>query len=334
MPLPAGMPETSRPAKGAAKGMPFIMPDGRPLGTFLADANLLRPSFLRRRGGRKRGGAARARHAQGWSTAARPSAAPPAAADRTPAEEAEAAALARVGRRKTLRWLNDKLLRDMVPALTAKDMESLFKPAPFGEERVSTFSLAAAPEVAPLWDLFRTIDSDRQGRVLVKWEEHVRELRREAAHEGGGGGAPSRDAAADAALAAWAAVEPGARRALRRAPRACVEELEAEVGAFASSASAGEELVMEPETPFLRLLVHGLAQFHGLQSFGRDGPGGGRQVVARRRRAPAGAAAPQAAAVTCGDVLWLLESGADLTASAVRAEFTGEQAAPLFLAAA
>lgn len=51
--------------------------------------------------------------------------------------------------------LNDKLLRDMAGALTASEMASLFKPVPFGEQRVTLWERAAQPEHAVLWDLFR-----------------------------------------------------------------------------------------------------------------------------------------------------------------------------------
>lgn len=40
--------------------------------------------------------------------------------------------MSRVGRERRRRWLNDKLLRDMAGALTAPDMEALFRPPPFG----------------------------------------------------------------------------------------------------------------------------------------------------------------------------------------------------------
>lgn len=51
--------------------------------------------------------------------------------------------------------LNDKLLRDMAGALTASEMASLFKPVPFGEQRVTLWERAAQPEHAVLWDMFR-----------------------------------------------------------------------------------------------------------------------------------------------------------------------------------
>lgn len=54
----------------------------------------------------------------------------------------------------------------MAGTLTAADMSSLFKPVPFGEARPSLWEQAAAPEHAVLWDLFRSLDMDKQGRVL------------------------------------------------------------------------------------------------------------------------------------------------------------------------
>lgn len=76
-------------------------------------------------------------------------------------------ALMRVGREKRTRWLNDKLLRDMAGALTARDMDALFKPVPFGETgHVTALSEAVTAENQALWDIFRSINYDRQSRVL------------------------------------------------------------------------------------------------------------------------------------------------------------------------
>jgi hypothetical protein len=88
-----------------------------------------------------------------------------------------AQAISKVGRERRRRWLNDKILRDMAGALTAPDMESLFQPPPFGgpvpAARPTVLQAAALPENLPLWDLFRSIDMEKQQRVLLKWEEHV-----------------------------------------------------------------------------------------------------------------------------------------------------------------
>ncbi len=54
----------------------------------------------------------------------------------------------------------------MAGALTAADMASLFKPVPFGQPRTSVWERAAQPEHAYLWDMFRSLEMDKQARVL------------------------------------------------------------------------------------------------------------------------------------------------------------------------
>lgn len=76
-------------------------------------------------------------------------------------------AILKRGRAKRTRWLNDILLRDMAGHLTARAMEGLFKPVPFGETRhVTALSEAVTMEDQALWDAFRSIDMDRESRVL------------------------------------------------------------------------------------------------------------------------------------------------------------------------
>ena len=180
-----------------------------------------------------------------------------------------------------------------------------------------------------LWELFRSVEMDRECRVLSKWQEHVRELQHAAASACGCGGSSLGPAAA--ALAAWAGVSGRARQALKRAPPALVGEIEAQVRAFlqqlhqqqqggegqgqglreaaagaAPAAAAGggggssacgsgrggvAELVLELEDGFQRLLAHGLAEFHSLCSRTRERPDGSKAVVLRLHRAPAAAAA-------------------------------------------
>lgn len=102
------------------------------------------------------------------------------------------------------RWLNDKLLRDMAGTLTASDMASLFKPVPFGEQRTSPWQLAAQPEHAVLWDLFRSLEMDKQSRVLQVGAGL------QAGREGGAGG---RNLVVVLAVAAgWGGVGWGMRR--------------------------------------------------------------------------------------------------------------------------
>ena len=51
--------------------------------------------------------------------------------------------------------------------LNAEQMEGLFSPVPFGEVRTSALERIAAPELAPVWDMFRSIDPDKQAKVLL-----------------------------------------------------------------------------------------------------------------------------------------------------------------------
>lgn len=268
--------------------MPYIMPDGRPLSTFLTDNNLLRAPQRR---SKKRHGLKEA-SSEGWTTGAhhtqtraRPF------SQLTEAEQAELAALEKVGQRRQRRYLNDKLLRDMAPALTAKDIESLFKPVPFGETgRVSVFTLATAPEVVPLWDLFRSIDADKEARVLRKWEEHVNELRQNAHKQDMLHSRADNELTTvadcnqslDAVVAGWKAISVRGRRALLHAPRACIEDLESHLLGLLQGPPGPNEVALQLEDGFLRLITHALAEFHFLRSFSRNGRDGVREVVVRR----------------------------------------------------
>ena len=61
-------------------------------------------------------------------------------------------AVSHCGRERRRRWLNDKLLQDMAGAMTAADMEALFKPPPFGQERsISPLTEVMDAENMPLW---------------------------------------------------------------------------------------------------------------------------------------------------------------------------------------
>ncbi len=185
---------------------------------------------------------------------------------------------------------------------------------PFGAaHRPSALEMAAAPENAPLWGLFLSIDPDKEQCVLMRWAEHVREERAALAPAS----IPSRDGANDAAAAAalqaaaadalhaWAAVNERARRALRRASIPFVQDIERHFLQFftpqvaASAREAGspmqpgaerqaqetDELVLHwLDDSFQRLVAHGLAEFYSLSSHTRQAPGGMRHAVVRQRR--------------------------------------------------
>ncbi|KAL4458348.1 hypothetical protein ABPG75_013213 [Micractinium tetrahymenae] len=281
------MAEPAEAPKRAPLRGPFIMPDGRPLTAALEQQQ----QFTRRGGGSHKLRPGQIREPkEGWTkplpraAAAAPAAPATAAGPLSEAEAAELYALSRVGQRKQRRWLNDKLLRDMAGALTAADMASLFKPVPFGEQRASVWERAAQPEHAFLWDMFRSLEMDKQARVLQKWEAHVRELQ--------AGPSAIRNPAVQA-IAAWAGVGWKARQAMKRSSPSHVAAIEAPILAFLQQepAAAGELVLSDLEDGFHRLIAHGLAEYHGLSSHSRPAPGGGKEVVLRRRAGAALAAA-------------------------------------------
>lgn len=326
----------------ARANMPFIMPDGRPLGHFLRDNNLERAAPGRSR--LNRPGAPKAARREGWDRDRAGPGAPHAWRPTTDAECAELEAVASVGQRRQRRWLNDKLLRDMAGQLTAADMEGLFKPAPFGREHVSLWTQAVSAEHAYLWDLFRSVDMDKQQRVLQKWEEHVGELRGDGSEAGAAAEPAVRLAAA--ALAAWAGVTGRARDALKHSNPAHVEAIEAPILSFASQDGGApdtapgqpQELELDLESGFHRLLAHGLAQYHGLRSTSASRGTAQRVVVLHRPAQPdppaPGGGAPAAlteALPCCADFLLALGGApqhglcAAVLADALRAHGCGAQ---------
>ena len=52
-------------------------------------------------------------------------------------------------------------------AMTAADMESLFQPVPFGDTGYeSPLTQVTAPDISPIWDLFRNINEEKQNKTL------------------------------------------------------------------------------------------------------------------------------------------------------------------------
>jgi hypothetical protein len=113
--------------------------------------------------------------------------------------------------------LNEKTLRDLAGPLSAADMTSLFHPAPFGHVHESPLQqISEDAAAAAVWDSFRSIDPDKERRVLEKWEQYNSDLRA-ASQRGASASAPGPPSPAAAALKSWSLVNKGSRAALRRA---------------------------------------------------------------------------------------------------------------------
>ncbi|KAM0004000.1 putative R3H domain-containing protein [Helianthus debilis subsp. tardiflorus] len=158
----------------------------------------------------------------------------------------------RVSNRRARRWINDRILLELVPHLTGDEIRGLFAPPPWGDEaRPSPFSMTNVGE----WDKFRNIDMEKEAGVIEalkgsssKKKSHV-------------------DADKIAALTAWHRVDHKTRDAFRRSflPE-LVDGYEENIRAFVSEAGGEEVLILRVQDPFHRLLLHGVCEFYNLVS--------------------------------------------------------------------
>ena len=182
---------------------------------------------------------------------------------------AEIRALQTVGNRRRRRWLNDRALRDLAGPLTAEDMSALFLPPPFGSIRESPLQqIRENKAAAAIWQSFISIEHHRQEKVLDAWALHNATLKEKKPN------IPIQDDAeeqpkvpdslvdAQLALSDWGRVSHQGRLALRKAHIHSVLQLEMKV----TEAVQMDDVSIEVENGFGRLLVHSLAVFHGCNS--------------------------------------------------------------------
>eukprot|EP00803_Ostreobium_quekettii_P004769 evm.model.scf_688.7 EVM.evm.TU.scf_688.7 scf_688:35808-39260(+) len=231
---------------------PYIMPDGQPLSRYLT---------LDGEGGRK--GPAPRRRRKGprgkdemWTQLMSQQARLRDRSHTGGLEAAELEAVGRVGHRRRRRWLNDKLLRDMAGPMTAAEMESHFKPPPFGyDSQPSVFCLLKGS--GGLWDALRNIDMDKQWRLLQELEDLVRSQKDKKRRK---------ERPAQVALKKWGAISRLGRQVLKHANPHTVLELEMPILDFKDQEGCDEELTLETDNLYARQLIISLAQFHSLKS--------------------------------------------------------------------
>ncbi|KAI3873263.1 hypothetical protein MKX03_016971 [Papaver bracteatum] len=107
----------------------------------------------------------------------------------------------RVSNRRSRRWLNDRLLIELVPRLDAEEIRGLFAPPPWGDcVPLSPFCMTNVGD----WDMFRSIDMDKEDTMMKSLD----------------GSSAKRKACVDAdkiaALKAWHRIDCRTREALRR----------------------------------------------------------------------------------------------------------------------
>ncbi|CAK9175836.1 unnamed protein product [Ilex paraguariensis] len=158
----------------------------------------------------------------------------------------------KVSNRRTRRWLNDRLLMELVPRLNAEEIRGLFAPPPFGDDvPLSPFCMANVGE----WDKFRNVDMDKEG-TMIKALEGSSSKRKNPV-----------DADKVAVLTAWHRVGCRTREAFRRSflPE-LINGYEECIRAFVEKSGDGDVLVLQVQDPFHRLLLHGVCEFYNLVS--------------------------------------------------------------------
>ncbi|KAK6940843.1 R3H-associated N-terminal domain [Dillenia turbinata] len=152
--------------------------------------------------------------------------------------------LLQVSNRRSRRWLNDRLLMELVPCLNADEIRGLFAPPPWGDDvPMSPFSLANVGE----WDKFGNIDMDKEAGMIEAMKSSSSKRKGKV------------DADKVAVLNAWHRVDTRTREAFRRSFLSELLEGYEESG-------DGEVLVLYVQDPFHRLLLHGVCEFYNMVS--------------------------------------------------------------------
>ncbi|OVA05520.1 R3H-associated N-terminal domain [Macleaya cordata] len=158
----------------------------------------------------------------------------------------------RVSNRRSRRWLNDRLLIELVPRLNAEEIRGLFAPPPWGDNvPLSPFCMTNVGE----WDTFRNIDMDKEATMIKALNGSSTKRKGPV------------DADKMAALNAWHRVDCRTREALRRSFLSeLIENYEKCIRSFIKESGDGEVLVLHVQDPFHRLLLHGVCEFYDLES--------------------------------------------------------------------
>ncbi|XP_022640645.1 R3H domain-containing protein 4 isoform X2 [Vigna radiata var. radiata] len=172
----------------------------------------------------------------------------------------------KVTNRRSRRWLNDRLLMELVPSLNAAEIRGLFAPPPWGiylthlldwihftgdEVPPSTFSMTNIEE----WDQFRNIDMDKEVNIINSLENS---LHKRKGHT---------DANKMAVLNGWHRIDCRTRDALRRSSLPeLIDNYEECLRTFITASTDGDVLELQIQDPFHRLLLHGVCEFYNLAS--------------------------------------------------------------------
>ncbi|MBA0637910.1 hypothetical protein Godav_029081, partial [Gossypium davidsonii] len=169
----------------------------------------------------------------------------------------------KVTNRRSRRWLNDRLLMELVPRLNAEEVRGLFAPPPWGDDvPPSAFCMTNVGE----WDKFRTIDMDKEANIIGALNNSSMKKKFHA------------DADKAAFLSAWRRVDCRTREALRRSFLSdliasyevhdfAFDSLRMDcIRTFIQERGHGDVLALQVQDPFHRLLLHGVCEFYNVVS--------------------------------------------------------------------
>ncbi|TVU50838.1 hypothetical protein EJB05_02229 [Eragrostis curvula] len=147
----------------------------------------------------------------------------------------------KVSNRRSRKWLNDRLLIELVPRLHACE-----------ELPMSAFCRTSVGE----WDAFRSIDMDTEARLMqhMKQASEKQKMTRVDEDE-------------MSALNAWHRIDCQTREAIKRNFRPELLEIyEERVRTFIEDTGDKDVLVLNVQDPFQRLLLHGVCEFYNVTS--------------------------------------------------------------------
>ncbi|CAM0950286.1 unnamed protein product [Alopecurus aequalis] len=155
----------------------------------------------------------------------------------------------RVSNRRSRRWLNDRLLIELVPRLHVEEIKGLFAPPPWAP--LSAFCKTSVGE----WDAFRSIDMDVEVRLMQRMK-HSSEKQKNRLNQD-----------ELIVLNAWRRIDCQTRDAMKRnfLPE-LLEIYEERIRAFIEDTIDTDALVLNIQDPFQRLLLHGVCEFYNVTS--------------------------------------------------------------------
>ncbi|TVU26968.1 hypothetical protein EJB05_29545 [Eragrostis curvula] len=159
----------------------------------------------------------------------------------------------KVSNRRSRKWLNDRLLIELVPRLHVEEIKGLFAPPPWGDELpLSAFSQTSIGE----WDAFRSIDMDAEEKLMQRMNQSSEKQKMTRVDED-----------EMSALNAWRRIDRQTREAIKRnfLPE-LLEIYEERVRAFIEDTGDKDVLVLNVQDPFQRLLLHGVCEFYNVTS--------------------------------------------------------------------